>query len=388
MDIKKDIFYRPQLEIEHDYSTDGSILHDSADTTTPESNKTTNESLLEKSQKVVEQMLQIRKVLPVLPKDTADIIQDIIDKLIIQSELEQDQLDEIIEQEKKDEKEDKFVDVYENETESEPEPEESIIVDEDDFIWGDPAPNDITIKVIRCKSNAELAQDQYLKDSIYIKEDFANELNLVLQNYIYPLLTIMDESGIGQVEYLNLEYDGSSVTGYDSNDAHLNDTIVRNQVVLDESVKLFRKTHDANTTLSMITSFDVIAQERIRYYGEEYDLAISKFLDTYKRNILEKNRQEYDSKYLQAKTNMYKYLNSAVIITSDMLKNNLDTNSAKCYLLTKNINIFAKKEYEEAGYSNATNSSVNELDPEVKKATSTTKEPIETTETTENQDIK
>jgi hypothetical protein len=71
---------------------------------------------------------------------------------------------------------------------------------------------------------------------------------------------------------------------------------------------------------------------------------------------------------------MYKYLNSAVILTSDILKNNLDACCAKCYLLSKDVNIFAKEELGSVGYTNSASSSEENLDNtgnNVNKATNT-----------------
>lgn len=376
-DLKNNIFYRPQVEIDRNYQTDGVIEKLTPEQVQEEPQKTSNQLLLEKAEEVTDALIKVRKVLPILPEGLPDILQDIIDNLIFQTEIEKDKLVEIIDEENP-------IETVTPEADTDPIEKPDPIIDKDGFIWDDPEPLDYTITVVKVKVNSQMALEQYLKDSIYIKEDFIKNLNDVLQDYIYPLISVMDESGVGSIEYLNLSYDGTSVTGYDDNDRHLNDTIVRNQLINEEQIRLFSKTHDANSTLSILMAFDLAAQQRIRYYEEEYDLGVSNFTEMYRRITLEKAREAYEYRYANSRKNVYKYLNSAVRISEDLLKLALNEKTAKCYLLTQDINIFARKEYEAAAYENSTGNNAAEVDSgnkEVNKATDTTQKKTEEKET-------
>ena len=375
-DLKNNIFYRPQVEIDRNYKTDGVIDKITPEESPEESKSTSNQDLLTKAEKVTDALIRVRKVLPILPEGLPNILQDIIDNLIFQTEIEKDKLIEIIDEENP-------IETTTPEGESEPIDKPEPIIDDDGFIWDDPEPLDYTITVVKTKLNDQMALEQYLKDSIYIKEDFIKNLNDVLQDYIYPLISMMDESGVGSIQYLNLSYDGTSVSGYDDNDQHLNDTIVRNQLINEEQIRLFNKTHDANTTLSVLMAFDLAAQQRIRYYSEQYDLGVSNFTEMYRRMTLEKARKAYEYRYANARKNVYKYLNSAVRISDDLLKLALDEKASKCYLLTQDINIFARKEYEAVAYENSTGNNAAEVDPgnNSNKATDTTKKKTKEKET-------
>ena len=358
--IKNNIFYRPELEIERSYDTTGVIKHESIKENKP-SPTSKLEDILEKSKQNQEDLLQIRKVIDYIPKKTAEILKDIIDKLIFQTEIEKEEIEKIIEEDKEAEKNKENTPQKENEDLSDPDFEDEIISKNISF-WDDPDPLDIDIVVVKCKDNAQLAYEQYLKDSTYIKEDFIHELNYSLQEYLYPLTSMLNEIGLDSIEYLNLDYEGETVSGVKTDDKHLHDTIVRNQLLIEEKNRKFSKTHSPNITLSIIAAFDIVAQERINYHKEEYDLGIDSFSGIYKRNILEECRNEYNNKYIYSAGNMYKYLKSSVIITSDILKKALALNASKCYLLAHDVNIYARRKYEETAYTNSANDTTIDLE--------------------------
>lgn len=361
-DIKKNIFYQPNIDIERRYDTNGEVPHSvSPDNNTTEEKKTTeNEDIYDRAVAVGEQLLRIRSVMKILPEDTVKIIQDIVDKTIFDNEIKKEEIKKIIDQDKEDEENNKRVDVYPNDSSSEA-TDDATPSDNSEF-WEDPDPIDITINVVRCKDDSELANEQYLADSTKIKEDFSYKLNNAFQDYIYPLMTVMGEVGLNSITYLNLDYEGESITGVQTDDKHLHDTIVRNQTLMDEKNRKFAKTHGTNMTLAVMTAFDVVAQERTRYYSEEYDIGLNSFAGMYKRNILEEVKKEYDDKYMKAKMNMYKYLDGAVTVTDDILKASLRSNVAKCYLLTQDVNIYARKDYESVSYQNTTDDTMVDLE--------------------------
>lgn len=369
-DIKNNIFYRPEVDIERNYDTTGVIPKVTPEPAEEPVTPTPEQKLMERAEIVENKLLRIRGVLPMLPNGVPEILRDIVDKLIFQTEDEKDKIENIPEN-----PEEERTEI--NEANPQPPDDSEIIIDDEGFIWNEPEPDTYTIKVIKCKSNPELALEQYLKDSLDIKEDFINKMNEVMEDYIYPIISVMNESGVPSIQYLNMEYDGACVTGYVNDDRHLNDIAATNQTLIDEQTRLFQKTHDANTTFAILMAFDVTAQERIRYYEENYNLGITNFVSMYRRNTLEKIRNTYNYKYRKARNNVYKYLNSAAEATRKILKNALDANTAKCYLLTQDVNIFARTEYQAVAYENATNAGAAEVDPNtntpIEKATDTTK---------------
>lgn len=358
-DIKNNIFYRPKTEFERNYYSDGIIPDTSSETEIPEPphrHETPMEPILEKAEDVIKKLGTLRGLSQFIPEKIRPVYKNIIESLLAQTVIEKEELIEIIEKDKEDEENETYVDKYEEDV-AETIPDDEIEVDEDGFIWSDPQPTNIDLRIIKAKNNKDLAKDQYLRDSVYIKEDFIIQMDAALQEYIFPLNTLMKETGVRYFEYLTIDYQGESVAGYSENERHLNDTIVRNQTLIDERSRLMNKTHNSKNTTATMMAFDVVAQERISYYGEEYDLGLTDFASMYNRNLLEKARRDYDLAYYRAKKNMYKYLKSTVMITSDILKASLESASAKCYLLTKDVNIYARKEFNATGYKNSATAS-------------------------------
>ena len=181
---------------------------------------------------------------------------DEIMKRLTESVIEDDEPDK----DKKDEKNKVLVDSYPSGTKTESTDDEDESGDEE-WVWEEPDPIDITINVVRRKDDAELANEQYLMDSVKIKEEFAYKLNNAMQDYIYPLMTVMGEVGLDSVSYLNLDYEGESVTGVDTDDKHLHDTIVRNQTIVDEKTAEIVLSIDEVKTLMKVVAVNNLLEE-------------------------------------------------------------------------------------------------------------------------------
>lgn len=373
--VKNNIFYRPNLEIEHNYQTDGSISRQPTNISEPSRKPTILEDALERAQETQEELLRIYRIINTIPEKTAKIIKDIVEKQIFQNVKDIKQIENIINEDNEKDRTETYLsssDIYEPKETEDP---DSDIIDPD--FWTDPPPINVDINVVKCKTNTELAYEQYLKDGILIREDFAFKLKIVMQDYVYPLYSVMGEVGLNSADYLNLEYEGETVSGVADDDKHLHDIIVRNQILIDEKNRKFSKTHGANNTLAVMTAFDIVSQQRVQYYKESYDIGISSFNEMFKRNYLEEVRKEYESKYFKAKINMYRYLDSATIVLNDILKKTLESQNAKCYLLTKDVNIYARKTYSETVYDNSTDNNMKNLDG-LNTTTSTTNNTIDT----------
>ena len=81
----------------------------------------------------------------------------------------------------------------------------------------------------------------------------------------------------------------------------------------------------------------------------------------YDKNYLAKSRDELEQIYIGARTNVYKLLHSACQITKETLDAQLELAISKCSLLAKEVNIFAKKEYENTAYENSTAGKIKDV---------------------------
>lgn len=386
----EDLFYRPHIEPTRDYHSDTVILHEEPQNTIPISvkdNLTEMEKAYVRNVETAERLLRIRKITPLLPNNIIETINTILDIVvtgawydnerhiraiiemggttIIQTpEGETDEDGQGIQikitfEDPKSEKESKDTatkGTYEIPTSGE--------TDEDgDYEWPEMTSSGYELQVEENKNIWDLANEQYLADQSLIREAFSFEYNDIMEKYIYQLLTAMDEAEISDPEALNIEYEGETVSGIQENNQHLNDIIVRNQIKLKEYGDLFASTHGLYQTSGVLSSFDVIAQERIRYLKERYEESSApNYLEMYDKNLLAGIRDQYESKYRIARANTYKFFHSAAALSADMLSLALDSNLAKCSLIKKGIDIFKKKEYQNEAVSNSTSVSANEKD--------------------------
>ena len=407
MDIK-DLFYKPDIQPTRDYRSDGVILQEEPDNSIQVEQKQQLNDIEEayiRNVETIERLLRIRQVTPLLPSKIVETINQILDIVITGAWLDnEDSIRTIIEEdggyiyippEKEeeeiediwhpDETKEEKVTIYtkkeeepEQQTESEQETDEvqtSSSQNADEWDWPELTSSGYELEIEENKNIWDYSNDQYLVDQSLIREAFSKEYNDIIEPYIYQLLTAMDEAGVTSPESLNFEYEGETVTGVSEDNQHLNDIIVRNQIALNEMSDMFAKTHDLNQTSATLSSYDVIAQERTRYFKEKYnEAAAQNYIDMYDKNLLAAARREYTAKYTAARANTYKFLHSAVAISESMLALALASNLAKCSLIKKGVNIFAKKEYKNESVSNSTSTDKQEKsNTNENKATDTVK---------------
>ena len=207
-----------------------------------------------------------------------------------------------------------------------------------------PAPTNIVINVVKPRSIVDIAVDKYRKDTIDLQKYYLNQLQTALQAYFHQMMMIMAETNLPSIDNLSMDYDGKAVKiPAGQNLEHLHDYIVRSQVIREQKTRLFKKTHNVDQTVMHMRYWHVSEKERERYYTEKYGGSAS-YLDSEANSILRNSRSQYDKQYAQSLYDMYKYLNSSVIVIKDILDMSLNESKAKGQLLNKGVDIFAVTE--------------------------------------------
>ncbi len=378
------IFYRPETNLERDYRSDAIVPHQLPDNRTEEEKITQSpvqevpdeiDDAIQNSIKAGNKLMRIRKITEVMPPQMKNTVDDFLDTIIIWTGITVDELEKIKELPEDEEQE---IPNIQKTNETEIESEQS--VDK----WPTMSSSGFIFDVVKNKDVWDLARDQYLLESSAMQEDFADEYNNIMEGYVYQLVATMDEIGLDAPEYLNYKYEGETVTGIPANSQHLNDIIVKNQDIIDEYQDIFRKTHDLYTTDAILTAYNVASQKRIRYLKEQYkQKTAGNYIEMYDKNFLADSRNEMEQNYISARTNVYKLLHSMSQISKEMLDTQLKLAISKCSLLAKEINIFAKKEYEAAEVSNTTagNNKKKSNDTGKKESDNTVKSAKETSKT-------
>lgn len=207
-----------------------------------------------------------------------------------------------------------------------------------------PKPTNIAIDIVKPRSIVNIAIDRYRKDTIDLQKYYLTRLQTALQNYFHQILMVMAETSIPNTDLLTMKFDGEAVKIPEGqNLEHLRDFICRSQVVRDQKSRFFKKTHNVDQTVMHMRKWHAAEAERERYYSEQYGGSAS-YLDSEANALLRESRSTYDKRYAQSLYDMYKYLNSSVIMVSDILDMSLKEAKAKGALIKAGVDVFAQKE--------------------------------------------
>lgn len=326
---KNSIFYRPNIEPDLHYDTAGELAHYATPVTETPETPDIHRDRVTNTTEYAEGLLGMTEV---LPEDTGEVLMEILTPVV-------ETLKKITDPE------DVHYDPHEPESEeptpSVPDfkqdltPEEAKMIAElaEDKV-------DIELEVQNQQPLYKLVASVYKVDLYDIREYFVNKLGLVMQAFMQEMIILKNECSLPAIDDLLKDYDGDQVAAAGANTKHLHDTIVRSQIVRRQKARLFKKTHGTDETLLWMRQCQAAADQRTRYYKENY-LEEDEFLNLQSNTLLLEARMQYDENYQRAISGLYKYLNSAVIIVDDMLKMQLNEARAKAKLYSDGINIFA-----------------------------------------------
>lgn len=204
-----------------------------------------------------------------------------------------------------------------------------------------PQMNNVVLKIEQPKTIVELIQDGYVKDQIELEKYYVQKLQTIMQKYFQQMMAIMADCGVSSIDDLTKDFDGDYVEIPEGKGLeHLRDYIVRSQVQRNQISRMFHKTHSTDKTLMHMRSWHAANEQRKRYYSEEYKDS-SNFTESHSNSLLRESRATYDNAYEASLYDMYKYLNSSVMITNDILDLTTKEAQAKAELLKNNVDIYA-----------------------------------------------
>ena len=346
---KDNLLYRPELEPERHYESESVFTHEEPIEEVPVYNSPTYEP-----DKIREDLNQIIELIDSLPPDVRfykEIVQKVVDRLDIAFPPGTPSP--------------YYVDptYYNQENPNEeyvPQDEMLYSVEHPVSYVKDKDPNDpdlpdflphvspININMKTPETMFQMVQDAYSKDQIHLDAYYNQKLQLTMQDYFQNMFMTMAGANVSNLNDLTRDFDGETVKiPSGKNLEHLRDEIVRSQNLRKSKTKVMRKTHSADKTLIHMRAWKAAADQRARYYKEEYGGSAS-YLENQANFILQQNREKYDENYKMALYNMYKYLDSSVMMISDALDMTVMEAQAKGALLKENVNIFETKEAEEA----------------------------------------
>ena len=359
-DEKKDqVLYRPDLEPERHYLSDDIFQKSKvpnvpiSEEDTPDIEETTEEEELKKArgikqnatststsvvpQKLKQEFEEVKELIPLLPEEV-HFLEPTIDKIITRIDVQwpTGEYTEKVPIEY----------VPKNEIPEEinyighiPQENNPYLQDLPDLF---PKPANVVIALETPKTLVDIVKETYAKDQVELETYYLQQLQIIMQKYFQQMLTIVADAGAMSIDDLTQDFDGDEVQVPEGQGLeHLKDFVVRSQISRDQMSRLFKKTHSVDKTMMHMRSWHAAELQRERYYGEEYKDSTS-YCDSHSNSLLREARSGYNSAYSSAFYDMFKYLNSSTILTSDILNATVKEAQAKAELMKNGVDIYAR----------------------------------------------
>ena len=359
-DEKKDqVLYRPDLEPERHYLSDDIFQKSKVpnvpipEEDTPDIEETTEEEELKKArgikqnatststsvvpQKLKQEFEEVKELIPLLPEEV-HFLEPTIDKIITRIDVQwpTGEYTEKVPIEY----------VPKNEIPEEinyighiPQENNPYLQDLPDLF---PKPANVVIALETPKTLVDIVKETYAKDQVELETYYLQQLQIIMQKYFQQMLMIVADAGAMSIDDLTQDFDGDEVQVPDGQGLeHLRDFVVRSQISRDQMSRLFKKTHSVDKTMMHLRSWHAAELQRERYYGEKYKDSTS-YCDSHSNSLLREARSGYNSAYSSAFYDMFKYLNSSTILTSDILNATVKEAQAKAELIKNGVDIYAR----------------------------------------------
>lgn len=313
---KQNINYRPDIKYTDDYYSeiDTSNLNNDSSNNTPDTNKPSID--LDCTDNIV----------GVLPGDLSNIVNEIFGpvKDIWDNDLKDKEYSKIP-------SEDDYHYEYEEPEDNDSnkdDSEEDFEVGEDDFLEPD---NDIVI-VPDKTDKVEIIEKEYVKNLTDIIDDYNQKLNMTLANFWMGVAISFKEEGFKNNDYIwgDMKYSSSEVR---DNYKHLLDYTVARQTTRMIKIDYYANQFNMQSTVMHLKQVKVCYELRKRYVDIEVEDTDNKKNDGMNENILRGVNIMYDIKYDKALENLYRYLDSSVLVLDDVLKTQLQEIKSKKILL-------------------------------------------------------
>lgn len=190
--------------------------------------------------------------------------------------------------------------------------------------------------VINNNNKVDIIKDKYNSDMISIINDYLDKLNKVLIKYVNNIIPSINTIGSDKFLKVLSQYTVES-KNVSVNYKHLSDLIIKSQLGRKMKTQFYLKMFNVDKTITHIRACKIIVEQQIRYYEAQYDKATT-YNSAINNRLLENSRLTYDVKYKENFTNLYKYLNSSVIVLNECIQMLINEVQSKAILIEKEGN--------------------------------------------------
>lgn len=330
-DIKNNILYKPILDYDKQYDSKGRNDYynknneNNIDTDDTEDN--------ENAPSIIDKIKEIKSIIPLVPNDLKELITTPLDIIeIVIGELPEDIPDP-------DDGEDKII-IEPVKPDPTPDDDDKITptidIDNPTNLYPSiPFDDDLPLITVIVEDNDVIKkiQEEYLYDLSSIIAEYIDKLRESTVRYLENVLTSFGSNNPKMFEKALYVY-SKNTKDISDNNKHLSDSIIRSQLSRAMKQKLYLKLYDIDETILHLRKCKAGVEQKIRYYQTEYSKADT-FNNVVSNKILGQNRVIIDRKYRENFINLYKYLNSSVIILNECINIVISEMQAKIILLEK-----------------------------------------------------
>lgn len=174
--------------------------------------------------------------------------------------------------------------------------------------------DDIYIDIIDPDSDFEInINDGYNSNFIEIYEDYLIKVDNSLNDFIFEIMEINKSE---KIDFEIAEMDSIAIKN--QNLIHLSDYIVKSNIYLQQNTRLHKKVFNIDESIFHIKAPKIAKEQMLRYYKAEY-LEETNELNVKNNLLLKESRFISEKKYNDNTRDLYKYLNSQVILLRDSL---------------------------------------------------------------------
>lgn len=188
----------------------------------------------------------------------------------------------------------------------------------------------ITIETVEIDASKKI-EEEYLYDLSSIIADYIDKLKESINKYTENILVSYGSISSNVFEKLLYVYQVKT-DDVTTDNKHLSDSIIKNQISRINKERLYLKIFDIDETISHIRKCKSGMKQRIRYYESNYKEEKT-FNQIVSNKMLGQNRLIADRRYKENFINLYKYLNSSVILLNECVNMVINEIQAKIILL-------------------------------------------------------
>lgn len=323
----KKILYRPNLSLPKRYDTDGYVEPYRDSISYSEETNVTKEELLAD---IAEEILSLQNVAVQLPDEMQPAINTMLNTLqFIFIQIDPDYIPETNKDSTDKESAEEDSDIVITETDDEDDDEGTNEMAKS-LLFSDVVPK-VTIKTIP-KDKIKLINKTYCVTLLEITKDYINELKKVTTQYFMDMGMLIMEHDKLNIDFLEKKYTYKTTDLKSKDLQHVSDFIIKSQIVRNQKQRLMDKLINEEESLNKIKACEVSRELSIRYAKEEYRNN-TVYHDLFSNMSLKESRLSYEQKMDNNLYELYKYMNSSVILLDECLRLYMREAQAKSILI-------------------------------------------------------